>query len=99
MPEKSFALVKSAKNRHRAVIRYETVILGAGAASLMYAAEAGSFTLLIDHARAPGEKIRISGGERCNFTNLHTAPKRFLSQNPHFHISALSRYTQWDFST
>lgn len=97
MPEKSFALVKSAKNRHPAVMQYETVILGAGAAGLMCAAEAGSSTLVLDHARAPGEKIRISGGGRCNFTNLHSAPDRFLSQNPHFHKSALSRYTQWDF--
>ena len=97
MPEKSFALVKSAKNRHPAVMQYETVILGAGAAGLMCAAEAGQSTLVLDHARAPGEKIRISGGGRCNFTNLHSAPDRFLSQNPHFHKSALSRYTQWDF--
>ena len=97
MPEKSFALVKSAKNRHPAVMQYETVILGAGAAGLMCAAEAGPSTLVLDHARAPGEKIRISGGGRCNFTNLHSAPDRFLSQNPHFHKSALSRYTQWDF--
>ena len=97
MPEKSFALVKPAKNRHRAHMRYETVILGAGAAGLMCAAEAGPSTLLIDHAKAPGGKIRISGGGRCNFTNLYTAPDRFLSKNPHFHKSALSRYTQWDF--
>ncbi|MBQ65847.1 MAG: aminoacetone oxidase family FAD-binding enzyme [Marinovum sp.] len=78
-------------------MQYETVILGAGAAGLMCAAEAGPSTLVLDHARAPGEKIRISGGGRCNFTNLHSAPDRFLSQNPHFHKSALSRYTQWDF--
>jgi predicted Rossmann fold flavoprotein len=52
---------------------------------------------VIDHARAPGEKIRISGGGRCNFTNLYAAPENFLSQNPHFCKSALSRYTQWDF--
>ncbi|WP_294606770.1 NAD(P)/FAD-dependent oxidoreductase [uncultured Roseovarius sp.] len=75
----------------------ETLILGAGAAGMMCAAHAGGDTLVIDHARAPGEKIRISGGGRCNFTNLHAAPENFLSQNPHFCKSALSRYTQWDF--
>jgi hypothetical protein len=53
--------------------------------------------LVIDHARAPGEKIRISGGGRCNFTNLHTRPENFLSQNPHFAKSALARYTPSDF--
>ena len=74
-----------------------TLILGAGAAGLMCAARAGPGTLLIDHARAPGEKIRISGGGRCNFTNLHTGPENFLSQNPHFCKSALKRYSQWDF--
>jgi predicted Rossmann fold flavoprotein len=74
-----------------------TLILGAGAAGLMAAAYAGPDTLVIDHARAPGEKIRISGGGRCNFTNMHTSPDRFISQNPHFAKSALSRYTQWDF--
>lgn len=74
-----------------------TLILGAGAAGMMCAAHSGPGTLLIDHAKAPGEKIRISGGGRCNFTNLHTAPENFLSENPHFAKSALSRYTQWDF--
>ncbi|WP_323765275.1 NAD(P)/FAD-dependent oxidoreductase [Marinovum sp.] len=74
-----------------------TLILGAGAAGLMCAAHAGPGTLVIDHAKAPGEKIRISGGGRCNFTNLYTAPGNFLSQNPHFCKSALKRYTQWDF--
>ena len=74
-----------------------TLILGAGAAGLMAAAHAGPDTLVVDHARAPGEKIRISGGGRCNFTNMHTSPDRFISQNPHFAKSALSRYTQWDF--
>jgi predicted Rossmann fold flavoprotein len=74
-----------------------TLILGAGAAGLMCAAHAGPGALLIDHARAPGEKIRISGGGRCNFTNFHAGPENFISQNPHFCKSALARYTQWDF--
>ncbi|MXQ06550.1 aminoacetone oxidase family FAD-binding enzyme [Alphaproteobacteria bacterium GH1-50] len=77
--------------------RVDTLILGAGAAGMMCAAHSGGRTLVVDHAKAPGEKIRISGGGRCNFTNLHTAPDRFLSRNPHFAKSALSRYTQWDF--
>ena len=64
---------------------------------MMCAAFAGAGTLVIDHAKAPGEKIRISGGGRCNFTNLHAGPGNFLSQNPHFCKSALKRYTQWDF--
>jgi len=78
-------------------MKVETLILGAGAAGMMCAAHAGPDTLVIDHARAPGEKIRISGGGRCNFTNLHTGPGNFLSQNLHFCKSALARYTQWDF--
>ena len=78
-------------------MQVETLILGGGAAGLMCAAHAGPSTLVIDHAKAPGEKIRISGGGRCNFTNMYTEPSRFLGQNPHFHKSALSRYTQWDF--
>ncbi|MBI6629888.1 BaiN/RdsA family NAD(P)/FAD-dependent oxidoreductase [Pontibaca salina] len=78
-------------------MKFDTVILGAGAAGLMCAAHAGGRTLLIDHARKPGEKIRISGGGRCNFTNLYTEPENFLSTNPHFAKSALARYSQWDF--
>ncbi len=64
---------------------------------MMCAAHAGGRVLLIDHARAPGEKIRISGGGRCNFTNLHTDPQAFICGNPHFAKSALASYTQWDF--
>lgn len=78
-------------------MQVNTLILGAGAAGLMCAAHAGPDTLVIDHAKAPGEKIRISGGGRCNFTNLFAGPDAFLSRNPHFAKSALSRYTQWDF--
>ena len=78
-------------------MQFETIILGAGAAGMMCAAHAGPGTLVVDHARAPGEKIRISGGGRCNFTNLHCGPENFLSANPHFCKSALARYTQWDF--
>lgn len=76
---------------------YDTIIIGAGAAGMMCAAHAGPDVLVIDHAKAPGEKIRISGGGRCNFTNLGAGAGNFLSQNPHFAKSALARYTQWDF--
>ncbi|KAB2733866.1 NAD(P)/FAD-dependent oxidoreductase [Brucella intermedia] len=78
----------------------DIVVIGAGAAGMMCAIEAarrGRSVLVVDHAKTAGEKIRISGGGRCNFTNLHTSPKNYLSQNPHFCISALSRYTQRDF--
>ncbi|MCC5959252.1 MAG: NAD(P)/FAD-dependent oxidoreductase [Rhodobacteraceae bacterium] len=80
--------------------RFDVIILGAGAAGMFCAIEAGRRgrqVALIDHARAPGEKIRISGGGRCNFTNLDIAPEKFLSQNPRFALSALRRYTQHDF--
>jgi predicted Rossmann fold flavoprotein len=80
--------------------RYDVVVIGAGAAGMMCAIEAarrGRRTLVIDHAKAAGEKIRISGGGRCNFTNIHTAPTAFLSQNPSFCISALRRYRPQDF--
>lgn len=79
---------------------FDTVILGAGAAGMMcaiHAAARGGRVLVVDHARAPGEKIRISGGGRCNFTNLGSGPRNFLSRNPHFAKSALGRYTQHDF--
>jgi predicted Rossmann fold flavoprotein len=79
---------------------FDVIIIGAGAAGLMCAVEAGKRgrnVLLLDHAQKPAEKIRISGGGRCNFTNLGTSPVNFLSQNPHFCKSALSRYTQQDF--
>jgi predicted Rossmann fold flavoprotein len=75
----------------------QTLILGAGAAGMMAAAHAGPGVVVIDHAKAAGEKIRISGGGRCNFTNMGTTPAQFLSENPHFAKSALKRYTQWDF--
>jgi len=78
-------------------MQVNTLILGAGAAGLMCAAHAGPNTLVIDHAKKPGEKIRISGGGRCNFTNLYCTPQNFLCENPHFAKSALARYTQWDF--
>lgn len=78
-------------------MQIDTLILGAGAAGMMCAAHAGPGVLVVDHAKAPGEKIRISGGGRCNFTNMYTSAANFLSANPHFCKSALSRYTQWDF--
>jgi predicted Rossmann fold flavoprotein len=79
---------------------YDAIILGAGAAGLMCAAVAGQRkrrVLLIDHADEPGKKILISGGGRCNFTNIHTVPDRYLSANPHFAKSALGRYAPQDF--
>ncbi|MBK3749959.1 BaiN/RdsA family NAD(P)/FAD-dependent oxidoreductase [Stutzerimonas balearica] len=78
----------------------EVIIIGAGAAGLMCAATAaarGRQVLLLDHANKAGKKILMSGGGRCNFTNLYTEPANFLSGNPHFCKSALARYTQWDF--
>jgi hypothetical protein len=80
--------------------RADVIILGAGAAGMFCAVEAGRRgrrVVVLEHMRKPGEKIRISGGGRCNFTNLHIAPERFLSQNPRFALSALNRYTQHDF--
>jgi len=79
---------------------YDAIVLGAGAAGLMCAAVAGQRgrrVLLLDHADQVGKKILISGGGRCNFTNVNTAPDRFLSANPHFAKSALARYTPADF--
>jgi predicted Rossmann fold flavoprotein len=79
---------------------YDAVIIGAGAAGLMCALRAGQRgrkVLLLDHAPQVGAKIMISGGGRCNFTNLHIAPDRYISNNPHFCLSALKSYTQHDF--
>ncbi|MDB3886284.1 NAD(P)/FAD-dependent oxidoreductase [Candidatus Pelagibacter sp.] len=81
-------------------IQYDVIIIGAGAAGMMSAIEAGKRgrkVLLVDHYKKIGEKIRISGGGRCNFTNTNTNPNKFLSQNPKFVRSALSQYTQNDF--
>jgi predicted Rossmann fold flavoprotein len=80
--------------------KVDVLILGAGAAGMFAAIEAarrGRRVLVIDHAKKAGEKIRISGGGRCNFTNLEIAPDRFISNNQRFAISALKRFTQWDF--
>src|SRR4030081_3484097 len=79
---------------------HDVIILGAGAAGLMcagVAARRGRSVLVLEQARQPAEKIRISGGGRCNFTNLQTSPANFLSENPRFCHSALSGYTQHDF--
>ncbi len=79
---------------------FDVVVIGAGAAGLMCAMTAGGRgrrVLVIDHANRVGKKILMSGGGRCNFTNLHTTPDNFISHNPHFVKSALSRYTPWDF--
>ncbi len=80
--------------------KFNVIIIGAGAAGMFCAAmagQAGSRVLLIDNGKKPGRKILMSGGGRCNFTNLYIEPAAYLSQNPHFCKSALARYTQWDF--
>ena len=79
---------------------YDVLIVGAGAAGLfcaMHAGRGGRRVLLLEHASRIGKKILISGGGRCNFTNLHTTAENFLSANPHFAKSALARYTPADF--
>jgi len=79
---------------------YDVIVIGAGAAGLMCAIEAGKrgrSVLVLDHAEKAGKKILISGGGRCNFTNIHTEPANYISENPYFAISALSRYTPYDF--
>ena len=80
--------------------KIDVIVIGAGAAGMMCAIRAGQrgrSVIVLDHARAPGEKIRISGGGRCNFTNIHAGPKSFISANPHFCKSALARFTARDF--
>jgi predicted flavoprotein YhiN len=79
---------------------YDAIIIGAGAAGMFCAALAGQRgrrVLLIDHSPEPGRKILISGGGRCNFTNIGAGPDNFLSVNPHFAKSALGRFTPADF--
>ncbi|MGB9094957.1 NAD(P)/FAD-dependent oxidoreductase [Erwinia sp.] len=80
--------------------KFDVIIIGAGAAGLFCAAQAGQRgkrVLLLDNGKKAGRKILMSGGGRCNFTNLYIEPAAYLSQNPHFCKSALARYTQWDF--
>lgn len=80
--------------------RFDAIIIGAGAAGMFCSAlagQAGRRVLLIDNGKKPGRKILMSGGGRCNFTNLYVEPGAYLSQNPHFCKSALARFTQWDF--
>lgn len=80
--------------------KFDVIIIGAGAAGLFCAAQAGQRgkrVLLLDNGKKAGRKILMSGGGRCNFTNLFIEPAAYLSQNPHFCKSALARYTQWDF--
>ena len=78
----------------------DVIIIGGGAAGLMCAITAGQRgrdVVVLEASNKIGKKILMSGGGRCNFTNLHTEASRFISNNPHFCKSALSRYTQWDF--
>jgi len=82
------------------VERFDAIVIGAGAAGMFCAAQAGQLgcrALLLDNGKKPGRKILMSGGGRCNFTNMYVEPAAYLSQNPHFCKSALARYTQWDF--
>lgn len=80
--------------------RYDVIVIGGGAAGLFCAALAGQRgrrVLVLEHTSKVGRKILMSGGGRCNFTNMYSGPEHFLGANPHFHKSALSRYTPWDF--
>jgi predicted Rossmann fold flavoprotein len=91
---------RDSRDRQPSLSGYDVIVLGAGAAGLMCASVAGQrgrSVLLLEQARNPAEKIRISGGGRCNFTNLRTSPANFLSDNPRFCTSALSGYSQRDF--
>ena len=81
-------------------VNWDVIVIGAGAAGMMCAiraAQRGRSVIVLDHAKTPGEKIRISGGGRCNFTNVNAGPANFLSQNPDFCRSALARYTPTQF--
>src|SRR5574343_1933252 len=94
------ALSSSASFRSDFPMHFDVIVIGAGAAGMMCAAQAGARgrrVLLLDHAETLGERIRISGGGRCNFTNRSVGADNYLSQNPHFCRSALARFSQWDF--
>ncbi len=85
---------------HTLPSKVDALVIGAGAAGLFFGARFGArgrSVLVLDHAKKPAEKVRISGGGRCNFTNMQTEASRFISENPHFAKSALARYTPWDF--
>jgi len=87
-------------NDRQTLIERDVIVIGAGAAGLMCAATAaarGRSVLVLDHANKMAKKVLMSGGGRCNFTNYYVEPENFISKNPHFCKSALSRYTQWDF--
>jgi predicted Rossmann fold flavoprotein len=93
-------LSETMRNKMDGNFSYDVIVIGAGAAGLMAAIQAGKRgkkVLLIEHTNKVGEKIRISGGGRCNFTNLHASSQNYLSQNPHFVKSALASYSQHDF--
>lgn len=97
---RGFCAVQALVHEESTVLTSQVIIIGAGAAGLMCAMSAaarGRQVLLIDHANKAGKKILMSGGGRCNFTNMYCEPVNFLSQNPHFCKSALARFTQWDF--
>jgi len=92
--------MQNAGQNNLSMNKADIIIIGAGAAGLMCAIEAGKRkrkVLVLEHANKPGKKILMSGGGRCNFTNYNVTPDNFISHNPHFSKSALSRYTQWDF--
>lgn len=97
------SIVTTSPSNHAIIVpmeKYDVIIIGAGAAGLFCAIEAGKRkrkVLVLDHANKAGKKILMSGGGRCNFTNLDVTPEKFISNNPHFCKSALSRYTQWQF--
>lgn len=99
-PQGKIYTSRHSKREDRRVERFDAIVVGAGAAGMFCAAQAGQAgarVLLLDNGKRPGRKILMSGGGRCNFTNMYVEPAAYLSQNPHFCKSALARYTQWDF--
>jgi predicted Rossmann fold flavoprotein len=100
VPDGKIYTSRHSKREDRRVERFDAIVVGAGAAGMFCAAQAGQAgarVLLLDNGKKPGRKILMSGGGRCNFTNMYVEPAAYLSQNPHFCKSALARYTQWDF--